>query len=56
MHHLRVLEAYFDGEELFVRTTKLYDMEKQIHDVLLRLSRWWLGHASDKPTQKLGKD
>jgi hypothetical protein len=56
MHHLRVLEAYFDGEELFVRTTKLHDMEKQNHDVLLLLSRWWLGHASDRSTQKLEKD
>ncbi|KAK2768593.1 hypothetical protein FQN54_000449 [Arachnomyces sp. PD_36] len=50
MHHVRVLEAFFDGKELEVRTTGLYDLGQKNEELLIHLSRWWLGHASDKST------
>ncbi|OJD16610.1 hypothetical protein AJ78_03250 [Emergomyces pasteurianus Ep9510] len=52
MHHIRVLEAYFNGEELVVRATELYDLEHRNHKLLIQLSKWWLGHASDMSTQE----
>ncbi|EGC45060.1 conserved hypothetical protein [Histoplasma capsulatum var. duboisii H88] len=52
MHHIRVLEAYFNGKELVVRATGLYDLEHRNHKLLIQLSKWWLGHASDRSTQE----
>ncbi|OAX77498.1 hypothetical protein ACJ72_08203 [Emergomyces africanus] len=52
MHHIRVLEAYFNGKELVVRATELYDLEHQNHKLLIQLSKWWLGHASEMSTQE----
>ncbi|QVM12355.1 hypothetical protein D8B26_006985 [Coccidioides posadasii str. Silveira] len=46
MHHVRILEAYFNGKQLMVHSTKLYDLEQQNHELLIQLSRWWLGDAS----------
>lgn len=51
LHHVRVLEAFFQDEELVVRTTGLYDLGKQDDELLMRLSRWWLGHASGRSTE-----
>lgn len=41
----RVLEAYFDGNRLIVRSTPLHDMRNKRHDhgFLEKLTRWWLG-------------
>ncbi|KAI9041454.1 uncharacterized protein KD926_006850 [Aspergillus affinis] len=43
--HIRVLEAYFNGENLVIRKTKLYDMTKYDAATLSLLTRWWMGHA-----------
>lgn len=45
--HLRILEAYFDGNKLVVRNTPLYDMRDHYDDVpfLQDLTRWWYGNA-----------
>lgn len=56
MHHVRVLEAYFDGKELVVGATGLYDLEQRNHELLIQLSRWWLGHAGDRSTEELGSN
>lgn len=48
MNHIRVLEAFQDGEELVVRSIKNYDIGSRNLDTLLLLSRWWLGYPSDK--------
>ncbi|KAH8423130.1 uncharacterized protein LDX57_000886 [Aspergillus melleus] len=48
--HLRVLEAYFTGENLVIRKTKLYDMTKYDASTLDQLTRWWLGHAGGQTT------
>lgn len=48
MSHVRVLEAFQDGEELVVRSSKNYDIGSRNLDTLLLLSRWWLGHPNDK--------
>ncbi|KAL1961045.1 hypothetical protein VTO42DRAFT_4933 [Malbranchea cinnamomea] len=50
LHHVRVLEAHFNGKQLVVRVTKLYNMEKKDTELLRLLSSWWLGHPSEKST------
>ena len=51
MHHIQVLEAYFNGKELVVRTARLYDLGQANQELLILLLRWWLGHASNRSTQ-----
>lgn len=43
--HFRVLEAYYDGDNLVVRNTPLCDMRDKMedHDFLQNLTRWWFG-------------
>ncbi|PWY86570.1 hypothetical protein BO94DRAFT_535734 [Aspergillus sclerotioniger CBS 115572] len=43
--HLRVLEAFFDGQNLIVRQTRLYDLREYDAEVIDLLTRWWLGFA-----------
>ncbi|GAB1217429.1 hypothetical protein ATERTT37_006668 [Aspergillus terreus] len=43
--HLRVLEAYYNGDKVVVRKTKLYDMRGYNPTTLDLLHRWWLGYA-----------
>ncbi|PWY87804.1 hypothetical protein BO94DRAFT_565698 [Aspergillus sclerotioniger CBS 115572] len=50
-HHLRVLEAYYNGVNLVVRKTKLYDMKEYDEKTLELLTRWWLGHAVGDTTK-----
>ncbi|KKZ66140.1 hypothetical protein EMCG_08129 [[Emmonsia] crescens] len=52
MHHIRVVEAYSNGEGLVVRATRLYDLKHRDHKLLIQLSKWWLSHASDRSTQE----
>lgn len=40
MNHIRVIEAFYDGEELLVRRTQNYDIQHRNLDLLIRLSRW----------------
>ncbi|RAH87673.1 hypothetical protein BO86DRAFT_351692 [Aspergillus japonicus CBS 114.51] len=40
---LRVLEAYFDGQNLVVSSTKLYDMRNEDTESLKWFLQWWLG-------------
>ncbi|PYI21027.1 hypothetical protein BO99DRAFT_95719 [Aspergillus violaceofuscus CBS 115571] len=40
---LRVLEAYFDGQDLVVSSTKLYDMRNEDTESLKWFLQWWLG-------------
>ncbi|KAL4937351.1 hypothetical protein BDV06DRAFT_227034 [Aspergillus oleicola] len=49
-HHLRVIEAYHDGN-LIVRTTKPFGMRKRDDNLLVELSRWRLGGATAKSTK-----
>lgn len=42
---LRVLEAYFNGKNLVVRKTKLYDMAHGNTATIDLLCRWWIGFA-----------
>ncbi|KAB8225398.1 hypothetical protein BDV33DRAFT_198779 [Aspergillus novoparasiticus] len=42
---LRVLEAYFNGKNLIIRKTKLYDMKQEDTTTVDLLTRWWLGFA-----------
>ncbi|PYI00547.1 hypothetical protein BO78DRAFT_329788 [Aspergillus sclerotiicarbonarius CBS 121057] len=44
--HLRVLEAFFDGQNLIVRQTRLYDMTEYDAGIVDLLTRWWLGFAA----------
>lgn len=43
--HLRVLEAYYNGNNLVVRSTPLYDIREKMEDddFLQNLTRWWFG-------------
>lgn len=43
--HFRALEAYFDGNQLIIRSTPLYDMREKKEDdgFMQRLTRWWFG-------------
>ncbi|KAL4954516.1 hypothetical protein BDW69DRAFT_163002 [Aspergillus filifer] len=50
-HHLRVIEAYHDGEKLIMRTTKPYDMSKRDDNLINELARWRLGGPTDKTTK-----
>ncbi|KAI9372849.1 hypothetical protein BJX61DRAFT_542287 [Aspergillus egyptiacus] len=50
MHHLRVLEAFFDGENLVIRTTQNFDIGQPDRKFFITLSRWWLGFPSSKST------
>ncbi|KAL4803992.1 hypothetical protein BDV18DRAFT_162402 [Aspergillus unguis] len=50
-HHLRVIEAYHDGEQLVMRTTPLFDLGKPHDSFLIKLTRWFLGGASSKSTK-----
>ncbi|KAF5864251.1 hypothetical protein ETB97_008248 [Aspergillus alliaceus] len=43
--HVRMLETYFNGVELVVRQSRLYDMRKFDLGVLERFTRWWFGYA-----------
>ncbi|RAK96359.1 uncharacterized protein BO80DRAFT_392121 [Aspergillus ibericus CBS 121593] len=43
--HLRVLEAYFNGKNLIIGQTKLYDMRAKDMATIDLLTRWWLGFA-----------
>lgn len=45
--HFRVLEAYFNGNNLVVRSTPLYDMmvKREDDDFLQNLTRWWFGYC-----------
>ncbi|KAL4931964.1 uncharacterized protein BDV17DRAFT_288535 [Aspergillus undulatus] len=49
-HHLRVIKAYHDDEQLVMRTTPLFDLRKRDDDLFIQLSRWCLGGPSSKPT------
>ncbi|OGM39297.1 hypothetical protein ABOM_011967 [Aspergillus bombycis] len=42
---IRVLEAYFNGKNLIIRKTKLYDMKQEDMATVDLLTRWWLGFA-----------
>ncbi|KAE8335339.1 hypothetical protein BDV24DRAFT_171433 [Aspergillus arachidicola] len=42
---LRVLEAYFNGKNLIIRKTKLYDMKQEDTATIDLLLRWWFGFA-----------
>ncbi|RDW84140.1 uncharacterized protein DSM5745_04466 [Aspergillus mulundensis] len=55
-HHLRVIEAYHDGKELVMRTTKLFDLGQRDDDLLVTLSKWHLGGASAKSTKSPESD
>lgn len=50
MNHIRVIEAFYDGQELVVRSTKNYDIQHRDLDLLIRLSRWWVRYPSQKDT------
>ncbi|KAJ5577505.1 uncharacterized protein N7459_006469 [Penicillium hispanicum] len=41
--HIRVLEAYFNGNKLVVRNTDLIDLRDKNDTVLKNLLRWWFG-------------
>ncbi|PLB40303.1 uncharacterized protein BDW47DRAFT_123801 [Aspergillus candidus] len=43
-HHLRVLEASYNGENLVVGKTPLYDMATYNYALLVSLAKWWLGY------------
>jgi hypothetical protein len=43
--HSRVVEAYFDGKFLNIRTSKLYDFTQKNTDAVQLLTRYWLGDA-----------
>ncbi|KAE8153053.1 hypothetical protein BDV25DRAFT_137294 [Aspergillus avenaceus] len=43
--HLRVLEAYYNGQHLVVRKTELYDMRDFNPALITLLTKWWLGYA-----------
>ncbi|RAH70376.1 uncharacterized protein BO66DRAFT_322703 [Aspergillus aculeatinus CBS 121060] len=47
-HYLRVIEAYFDKGELFMRSTPLMDMRERDLDQLITLVRWCWGGPSSK--------
>ncbi|OJJ80188.1 uncharacterized protein ASPGLDRAFT_135390 [Aspergillus glaucus CBS 516.65] len=51
MNHIRVIEAFYDGKELVVRSTKNHDIEHRDLDLIIRLSRWWVGYPSQKDTR-----
>ncbi|GES63202.1 dienelactone hydrolase family protein [Aspergillus terreus] len=40
--HVRVLEAYYNGDKVVVRKTKLYDLREYNPTTLDLLHRWWL--------------
>ncbi|PLB55576.1 hypothetical protein P170DRAFT_461412 [Aspergillus steynii IBT 23096] len=51
---VRVLEANFNGKELVVRATKLYDLkddDKKGWELSIFLKKWWLGDATKKSTR-----
>ncbi|KAL4946271.1 hypothetical protein BDV06DRAFT_183086 [Aspergillus oleicola] len=48
--HLRVIEAYHDGDHLVMRTTPLFDLSKPDEDLFIRLTRWGLGGPSTEST------
>ena len=50
-NHLRVLEAFFNGDVLVVRTTRNYNMAKENAETLTLLSRWWLGYPGEGNTK-----
>ncbi|KAL4801832.1 hypothetical protein BDV18DRAFT_164644 [Aspergillus unguis] len=50
-HHLRVIEAYHDGQELVLRTTPLLDMARRDEDLLRILTKWCLGGPSQQSTK-----
>ncbi|RAK99754.1 uncharacterized protein BO80DRAFT_465779 [Aspergillus ibericus CBS 121593] len=43
--HLRVLEAYYNGVNLVVQKTRLYDMMEYDEGLMDLLMKWWVGHA-----------
>ncbi|PKY07513.1 hypothetical protein P168DRAFT_97567 [Aspergillus campestris IBT 28561] len=51
LEHLRVLEAYYNGERLIVRKSRLYDMREYNPGQLDLLTRWWLGYAVGETTE-----
>ncbi|PYI11046.1 hypothetical protein BO78DRAFT_426098 [Aspergillus sclerotiicarbonarius CBS 121057] len=50
--HVRVLEADFDGENLNIRSSKLYDFTKKNTDAVQLLTRYWFGGARDQTMMK----
>ncbi|PWY77422.1 hypothetical protein BO70DRAFT_397708 [Aspergillus heteromorphus CBS 117.55] len=44
--HARLIEAFFTGDALTVRATRLYDLRKKDEAVFKLLAQWYLG----KPT------
>lgn len=51
MNHIRVIGAFYDGKELVVRSTKNHDIEHRDLDLIIRLSRWWVGYPNQKDTE-----
>ncbi|KAL2816729.1 hypothetical protein BJX63DRAFT_430109 [Aspergillus granulosus] len=50
-HHLRIIEAYHNGEHLVMRTTQPFDMTERNDDLFIELSRWRLGGPASKSTK-----
>ena len=60
-YYIRVLEAYFDGIKLVIRTTKLYDFSEQAkaYENVDELCRWWygggIGNTKELPKARAGE-
>lgn len=48
--HIRILEAYYDGKNLVIRKTKLYDMKKKTDENVELISRWFFAYAAGETT------
>ncbi|PYI01199.1 hypothetical protein BO78DRAFT_464824 [Aspergillus sclerotiicarbonarius CBS 121057] len=52
--HLRVLEAHFNGKNLIIGQTRLYDMRQENMATIDLLTRWWLGFAKGETKSVTG--
>lgn len=51
---VRVLEGNFNGKELVVRATKLYDLKddnRRGYELSIFLKKWWLGDTTKRSTK-----
>ncbi|PYH34572.1 uncharacterized protein BO87DRAFT_458926 [Aspergillus neoniger CBS 115656] len=49
--HARLIEAYFDGNSLIMRPTRLFDLRKMDADVIRTMGQWFFGMATGETTR-----
>ncbi|RAH58105.1 hypothetical protein BO85DRAFT_487913 [Aspergillus piperis CBS 112811] len=52
--HARLIEAYFDGNSLIMRPTRLFDLRKMDADVIRTLGQWFSGLTIGDATKLWG--